>query len=120
MPAPKKLSAPKPVGSDEDFEFESSEGTITVPSLSVAKQPAPIVVTEIVSEFEDQRASAKLNLLFLKTAAGNDAYAIIRLLQPDELKDFTEKWHFRSVYRPEQWLRVERRPDACIQAILVI
>jgi hypothetical protein len=96
MPAPKKLSAPKPVGSDEDFEFESSEGVITVPSLSVAKQPAPIVVTEIVSEFDDQRSNAKLNLLFLRTAAGDEAYAVIRLLPAGELKDFTEKWQEHS------------------------
>lgn len=97
MPAPKKLAAaPKPVGSEDDFAFDSSEGAITVPSLAVAKQPAPIVVTEIVSEFDDARASAKLNLLFLRTAAGDDAYQIIRLLPPGELREFTEAWQEHS------------------------
>src|SRR5690348_13148024 len=97
MPAAKKLSAaPKPTGSDEDFVFESSEGTITVPSLAVAPQPPPVIVTEIVDEYEDRRASVKLNLLFLRTACGDEMYAKVRLLQASELSEFTEKWQEHS------------------------
>lgn len=97
MPAQKKLSAaPKPVGSDEDFEFESSEGLIVVPSLAVAPQPPPVVVTEIVDEYEDRRASVKLNLLFLRTACGDEMYAKVRLLRAAELADFTAKWQEHS------------------------
>jgi hypothetical protein len=97
MPASKKAPAPKRgPGSDDDFVFESSAGEITVPSLTVADQPPPIVVTEIVDEFEESRAAAKLNLLFLRTACGDDAYAVVRLLPASELKTFTEKWQDHS------------------------
>lgn len=92
----KPVSKKKGVGSDDDFTFESSKGTITVPSCAVAPAPPPLVINELMDEFDDARAQAKITLLLLKTAVGEDMYAIIRQLPAEELKRFNEEWRDHS------------------------
>lgn len=84
-------------GSDEDFTFESSVGTITVPSCAVAETPPPMLISEIIDEFgENMRAQMKVNILMLKTAVGDEMYGLIRQLHVAELTQFNEQWRAHS------------------------
>lgn len=102
QPNAKQLAAKGP-GSDEPFTFTTTQTdgdgnpiTITVPSCSVAPQPPPLVINEIVDEFEDQRAQAKVQRLLLQTAVGDEAYAVIRQFGSQELKTFNDEWQKHS------------------------
>lgn len=89
-------SSKKGPGSDEDFTFESSQGAITVPSCAVAPAPPPLVITEILDEYDDVRAQAKINRLLMTTAVGEENYAVIRLFDAAELKRFNDGWREHS------------------------
>lgn len=92
----KPVSKKKGVGSDADFTFEASAGPITVPSCSVAPAPPPLLINEIMDEYDEGRAQAKITLLLLKTAVGDENYAVIRQMDASELKRFNEKWREHS------------------------
>lgn len=95
MPAKKALPAAKRgPGSDEDFEYESSVGTIIVPSLSKAKPPNAWQIMEIESIENPRVRNARESMLFVELSVGDnpDALALVKQLDTVEFGEFLEAW----------------------------
>ena len=93
-PKSKSAVAKRGPGSDEDFEYESSVGTITVPSLAKAKAPNAWAMMEIESIENARVKNARESMLFVQLAAGDDPESLARIKQLDmvEFGEFMEAW----------------------------
>jgi hypothetical protein len=78
-------------GSDEDFVFESSVGTITVPSMAKAPKPNAWEMLEIEAIENPRVAKAKSMLMMLRISAA-DAIDLVKQLDVEEMNEFMMGW----------------------------
>jgi hypothetical protein len=92
MPPKKQLSAATPAkdaGSDADFVFESSIGTITVPSLATTPKPNQFKLLRL--QKTDKTGVLATDYL-LEIAIGREKMEEFEDLEGDESATFMEQW----------------------------
>lgn len=81
-------------GSDEPFTYESTSGTIVVPSLSKMPKPKGLAMLRIQAEKDPVVREAMMILTMLQNAAGEGTAALrtIGQLDYEELGEFMSQW----------------------------
>ena len=91
MPAKKTSPAlpAKSAGSDDDFVFESSIGTITVPSLAVTPKPNQFKLLRLQ---KNDKTGVLATDYLLEIAIGREKMEELEELEGDESAKFMEDW----------------------------
>ena len=89
---PRKRTTSTPAGSSADFVYESSEGTITVPSLTKVPKLKGLELLDIQAIEDPVVQQARMIRILLGRAAGPAAMRLIAQLDMDELGEFIEAW----------------------------
>ncbi len=83
-------------GSDDDFSFESSLGTITIPSLSKGPRPNDLAMAEA----QQSGNATRMVLLVTKAKATPEVWEKLTSLPNDELEEFFTAWGAHSGITP--------------------
>ncbi len=91
--APKKSTAAAKRGpaSDEDFTYDTSVGTITVPSIAKMKKPNAWQLLELETIENPRVRNARMNMMLIELAAGK-AVTLVKQLDVEEMGQFMEAW----------------------------